>query len=153
MKAQFGPEAVITDDGTLARSAPVDVYATGTLTRATIYVDPNGAVPGTNPVLTDSYGNLKFFTEPGTYDLVMNGGVLTVTVDTPSGGAGGGADNAVVHSQSTPSASWAIPHLMGRIPNVQIYITGAVVIADITSTSSLVTVVFPSAVSGVAVLA
>lgn len=151
MKAQFGPEAVIYDDGTLARSTPVDIFITGTPTRATIYTDYTGTTVGANPVLTDALGNLKFFSEPGTYDMVLNGGILTVTIAEPGGSSG--TDNTLVHTQSTPSASWAIPHLLGRIPNVQIYITGAVVIADITSTPSLVTVVFPSAVSGVAVLA
>jgi hypothetical protein len=150
VKAQFGPEAVIYDDGTLARSVPVDIYVSTTLTHATIYEDSAGAVIGSNPVLTDALGNLQFFTEPGTYDIVLNGGVLTVVVDTPGGSGGGGT--SLVHTQSTPSASWAIPHLLGRIPNVQVYITGAAVIADIAATNSLVSVTFPSAVSGVAVL-
>lgn len=150
MKAQFGPEAVVYDDGTLARSVPVNVYLTGGTTPAVVYANAAGSIPGSNPVLTDSYGNLKFYTEPGTYDLVLNGLALTVTIDV-AGGSGGG-DGTLVYTQSTPSASWNIPHLLGRQPHVQVFIGDKYCITDIEADESSVHITFPVATAGVAVI-
>jgi hypothetical protein len=65
-----------------------------------------------------------------------------------SGGSG------YMHTQSTPSAQWHItfPDL-GRLPAVQIYLTsGEAILTDVVSTSTSVTVTFPSATSGYAVI-
>ena len=137
MKAQFGPEAVVYDDGTLARSAAVHVYLTGTTTPAVIYANASGTVAGSNPVLTDGLGNLKFYADPGTYDLELNGATVTTTIDVP-GGTGGG-DATFVYTQSTPSASWNIPHLLGRVPHVQVFIGGQFCISDIAADDDAVT--------------
>lgn len=84
--------------------------------------------------------------------VVMPPTVVAVPAALPPWIGGGGSSGGFQHNQTTPSASWSIPHSLGRLPNVQIYISGAVVIADVAATASLVTVVFPSATSGVAVL-
>lgn len=65
------------------------------------------------------------------------------------GGAGGGGFQ---HNQLSASASWSINHSLGRIPNVQVYVAGKVVIADVEATSTTVNITFASAQSGVAVL-
>jgi hypothetical protein len=65
-----------------------------------------------------------------------------------SGGTG------YMHTQSTPAAQWFItfPDL-GRLPSVQIYLTsGEAILTDVVSTSTSVTVTFPSATAGYAVI-
>jgi hypothetical protein len=56
------------------------------------------------------------------------------------------------HTQTTPSATWIIPHTLGRLPSVKIYIAGREVGADVEATLSSVTITFPSAISGKAVI-
>jgi hypothetical protein len=65
-----------------------------------------------------------------------------------SGGTG------YMHTQSTPSAQWNItfPDL-GRFPSVDIYLTsGESVLTDFVVTSTSVTITFPSATAGYAVI-
>ena len=59
-----------------------------------------------------------------------------------------------MHTQGTPSAQWYITFPdMGRLPNVQIYlISGEVILTDLVSTSASVTITFPSATAGYAVI-
>lgn len=68
----------------------------------------------------------------------------------PAGAAGDGS--AVVWSQSTPLATWTIPHSLARLPSVAVYIGGELVLAPITSTTTTVTITFPSPQSGFAIL-
>jgi hypothetical protein len=66
--------------------------------------------------------------------------------------SGGGA--GYMHTQGTPAAQWHVtfPEL-GRLPSVQIYLTsGENILTDIVSTSTSVTVTFPSATAGYAVI-
>lgn len=57
------------------------------------------------------------------------------------------------HIQSTPSAGWNIPHTLGRRPNVAVYLdSGEHVEADVTASSSAVSITFPAPVMGSAVL-
>jgi hypothetical protein len=72
----------------------------------------------------------------------------TAALPVSSGGTG------YMHTQSSPAAQWYItfPDL-GRLPNVQIYLTsGEFIITDVLSTSTSVTVTFPSATAGYAVI-
>lgn len=80
----FTPTAILTTSGALApANTPVTVYNTpdgstlGSL--ATIGSDYNDKSGGANPVLTDSYGNLEFFAEPGFYILSFTLGGITTT--------------------------------------------------------------------------
>lgn len=82
---------------------------------------------------------------PSSLESNIAGGIGNIVV-------GGGSGVGIQHDQTTPSASWIIPHNLGRIPNVQIYVGGEVVIADIAATATSVSVTFPSAQTGVAVL-
>ena len=66
--------------------------------------------------------------------------------------AGGSA--GYMHTQSSAAAQWHItfPDL-GRLPNVQIYLTtGEVILIDFVSTSTSVTITFPSPTAGYAVI-
>jgi hypothetical protein len=83
---------------------------------------------------------------PVSMPLSLNG---VVALPVSSGGGAG-----YMHTQSSPSAQWHItfPDL-GRLPSVQIYLTtGEFIITDVLSTSTSVTVTFPSATAGYAVI-
>ncbi len=82
---------------------------------------------------------------PSSLESNVAGGIGNIVVD-------GGSSGGVVYEQTTPSASWNIPHNLGRIPNVQVYVSGQVVIVDIESDATNVFVTFAQAQSGVAVL-
>jgi hypothetical protein len=147
VNSEFGPEAILFSDGTIARSKTVKVYVTGTSTLAALYADIGGTIPLPNPVTTDSQGNLRFFAGPGTYDLELNNFRVTVTL-ADAAGAGAGFD----YTQSSPSAQWVVPHAMGRIPAVDVYIGGKLVGVDVDASITQVVITFPSAQTGVAVL-
>ena len=69
------------------------------------------------------------------------------------GPAGGGASAALVHDQAAPAASWLIPHTFGRLPAVALYGTdGALFGADVTATTSAVTVTLSVPTAGKAIL-
>ena len=95
---------------------------------------------GANPILAAPYGSA----------------VLLPALQTgPQGrpGVGGGSSAAVVVPQATPSASWAIPHPFGRLPSVTVYdASGSELIADISATPTMVSVVFAKPTAGSAVL-
>src|ERR1700693_6001495 len=59
---------------------------------ATIYSDPNGLVPITQPILTDGFGHYDFYVLPGTYTVMiaLNGVVQQVYPDQSIGVSGGG---------------------------------------------------------------
>lgn len=69
--AGFGPEAILSLDGSPLTSVEVSVYEDGTNTLATLYSSSVGGAQA-NPVSTDSYGNLVFWLEGGDYELEYN---------------------------------------------------------------------------------
>jgi hypothetical protein len=83
---QYGPTAILDAAGQPVANQPVTVYvgtttgSSGTL--ATLYQGYNSTTTVSNPVSTDSYGNLTFFAQPGQYTLYVNinGIVTTYTV-------------------------------------------------------------------------
>jgi hypothetical protein len=75
-----------------------------------------------------------------------------VTVTT--GGGGGGGDIAYVHEQTTPLATWTIPHSFNRPPLVSIIDTdGKVIFTDVEhSTGTSVVLTFSVPKTGKAIL-
>ncbi len=79
----YGPETILDQTGALATGISVEVYQHGTSTPAQLYQPSTSGniqtlpVPlasanySTNPVLTDSLGNLVFWAAPGVYDLAF----------------------------------------------------------------------------------
>lgn len=58
-----------------------------------------------------------------------------------------------VHNQSTPASTWIIGHNMGRNPDVAVYDElGEMILVDVSSTTTTVTVTFSSPKAGQAVL-
>lgn len=114
----YGPEQFQFESGAPARNISVAVFLTGTTVEATLFFDKNGLITAPNPMITDQYGSLMFFTEVGTYDLVAAGVVTTVVVDqavTPEG-----SDFAFAYTQVNASARWPesgyINHQLGFNP-------------------------------------
>lgn len=71
----------------------------------------------------------------------------------PPGPAGSGSGTYVVHTQTSPAATWPITHNLGRYPSVSVVVGGELVDADIEySDLNVVAVVFASPVAGAAVL-
>jgi hypothetical protein len=103
----YGPEAVLGQTGTPATSTSVNVYLKGTTTPASLFTDQTGTVSASNPVATDSYGNLAFFATPGAYDLAFTiGGVATtLTVRVDPWPTDVGFNERVVTGTDTASAS------------------------------------------------
>lgn len=71
--------------------------------------------------------------------------------DLEAAGPGGGG-TGIEYTQSTPLASWLVPHTFGRLPNVAVYIAGEEVDADVTATTTQAVIAFASPAAGVAVL-
>lgn len=148
MLVPFGPEGVVYSDGTIARARPINVYVSGTNTLASLWRDLAGLQVETNPVYTDAQGNLRFFANAGAYDLEAQGFRVTITLIDESSVGG-----AMEWNQTSPSAQWTIPHTLGRVPAVEVYVGGKLVGVDVDADASNVIVTFPSPQSGVAVLA
>lgn len=79
--------------------------------------------------------------------------VLSVFVG-PKGDKGdAGAPSGQVVEVAGPSASWTIPHALGRAPAVQVQLSsGEVVLAHVTATAEVVNVTFAQPQSGRVIL-
>lgn len=63
---------------------------------ATIYSDPDGLVPITQPILTDGFGHYDFYVLPGTYSVVVAlGGIIQQVYPDQSIGVSGGGGGTV----------------------------------------------------------
>ena len=61
----------------------------------------------------------------------------------PQGAAGAGS--APLRLDASLAATWILPHPLGRVPTVQVYLsTGEAVLTDVSATTSQITVTFPS---------
>jgi hypothetical protein len=78
--------------------------------------------------------------------------VVAIPATLPPWVGGGGASGGFQHNQASASSAWSIPHSLGRIPGVDVYVAGEQVEADVDATSSLVVITFPTPYSGVAIL-
>lgn len=83
-----------------------------------------------------------------------DGEVLGVVDGMPTWIPGGEAsDNALVHVQASPSASWIFGHPLGRVPNITVYDTSNVEIeCDITADATTVNISADAPFAGTAVL-
>lgn len=88
-----------------------------------------------------------------TYDADTDS-IISVDTSPPGTGEPGPApDYAHVHEQSTPAATWTIPHTFGRLPVVATYLTtGEVVDTDLDADTTQVVLTFPAPTAGWAVL-
>jgi len=74
-------------------------------------------------------------------------------IDNIDPSAPGAGDLGIDHIQSTPLATWTIPHELTRRPNVSIYSTsGEEVEADVSASLTQVSISFPAPFAGSAVL-
>jgi hypothetical protein len=112
-------------NGQIAAGQPIEVRLRGSATKPPLFVDPDGLVPKTNPVLTDSVGNLSFYIAPGSYDFAVFG--ITVPFDVEDGALA----PSYVHVQTIPNQTWTIIHNLGFNPNVSVVIGGEEVLTDV----------------------
>lgn len=108
----YGPESVQFQSGGPARFTAVNVFLPGTTTYVQLYADSQGLVTAANPVGTDQYGDVTFFCEEGTYDLVVDDQRVAISV----GGSPDLTPLHYTHLQSSASTVWTIPHHMGYEP-------------------------------------
>lgn len=73
----------------------------------------------------------------------------------PPGPAGppGPTGGAVVHQQTTPAATWTVPHTLGRLPLVQLVVGGQVVLTDLDVTTTQAVATWPQPTTGSMILA
>ena len=57
---------------------PVNVYAVGTTTPASLYTDYTNGTAAANPVTTDAAGSFTFFAAAGDLDVVYQAGDTTI---------------------------------------------------------------------------
>ena len=79
--ASFGPEAVVYDDGTLARNAELSVVIVGTDTLIPLYASADGSIALPNPVSTDGDGNLFFYADDGEYEIMFGGSRVSIATN------------------------------------------------------------------------
>jgi hypothetical protein len=119
----YGPERLQYASGGPVSFLPVYVMIRDTSTLAVLYGDPSGSTTVANPVWTDQYGELTFFTELGDYDLWANDQVIAqITLDEAVPGNGQVTPRELVtatrytHTQNIASAVWTIDHTLGYKP-------------------------------------
>lgn len=83
----YGPEVITWLTGGIGRNLLCTVYLRGTTTKALLYIDENGFSGIENPISSDQYGRITFYTELGEYDLVIAGVSTPIEITVPSGGA------------------------------------------------------------------
>jgi hypothetical protein len=67
----------------------------------------------------------------------------------PQGAAGAGA--APLRLDAALAATWILPHPLGRVPTVQLYLaSGETVLSDVSASTTQITVTFPSPQQGFA---
>ncbi len=65
----------------------------------------------------------------------------------PQGAAGSGS--APLRINASLASTWTLPHSLGRVPTVQVYLTtGEQVLTDVQATTTQITVTFPSPQAG-----
>lgn len=129
--AVFGPEAVMQRNGSAARGVPVQIVERGTQTPVVLYSDSAGLLPVANPITTDEFGNLFFYSAPGDYDIYLNSSRIPIVVS--AAGSGGGT---YTHVQTIPNSVWTIVHNLGFKPNITVEVGGEIVFADISHSSN-----------------
>lgn len=127
-------------------SCTVDVYFTGTTTRATIYSDLD-STPLQNPFTAAANGSIQFYAQPGTfYDIVTSGAGMptpfTYSYVTTSGPGGSGG---ILSSPSSPQTITG--QMLALTTSAPLMVQGATLLTE-TSTKSLNNVKFADRFAG-----
>ena len=148
---KFGPIALVYPDGSPVAAEAIAVIGRESGSPATLFANLAGTVPLPNPVETDALGMLQFYAEEGAYDIqVLESGFTMTAVVYPPDAL---VEFGEVKVQAAPSSSWNFPHGLGRLPTVALYLaSGEEVEADITASTTEVSVVWPEPVAGKMVL-
>ena len=114
-------------NGQIARNQPISVVYRGTSSLVPLFTGLSGPSPVSNPVTTDSLGNVAFYAEAGIYDFLALGARIPFDVQND----GGGSDSFSEYLQSSPAATWSVPNPIGRTPQVSVIVDGEIVLADV----------------------
>lgn len=111
----------------------------------------------TAAVVTQAVATATITTGRGTSAAVLTQDRAVATVAAVQGPAGPpgppGIAAALVVAQTSPSASWVIPHALGRRPLVQVCDpSGEVVFPDVIAGAATVSVIFAAAATGSIIL-
>lgn len=113
----WGPEAILySTNGDPARSVPMEVREIVTGNLATLYADADRVSTVANPVKTDSFGNLAFYIDPGTYLVSIVGAAQQFKIVVSGEGSGSGGDDTFEFVQSIPQSVWTVSHNLGYRP-------------------------------------
>jgi hypothetical protein len=98
-------------DGSLALNVPISILMPDGTTPAVVYGDTGQ--PLSNPVTTDSRGDLTFLAAEGEYLLLppWGGQAVRVRLAAPAG-------PAFTYTQVPPATTWTVPHGLGRHPEL-----------------------------------
>ena len=136
--------------GRVAAETPVSIVFRGTSTLAPIFGSKLGTDSLPNPLTTDVLGNIDYYIEVGSYDYLIN--TIRQPFDVEETGGGGDSDVFVEWIQSTPSASWMVPHAIPRTPQVGVIVDGELVLADVEYGVGYVAVTLGSPMTGKVIL-
>lgn len=115
---QWGPESIQYPGRIPAVLASVEVRKAVDGTLAILYTDKTKSVTAANPLVTDVFGNLKFFADPDEYNIVIGGATFAITLAShPKEPGGAGFQISYAHTQSTPATVWTVQHNLGRRPS------------------------------------
>jgi hypothetical protein len=113
----WGPEAILySTNGDPARLVPMEVREIVTGNLATLYADAERVSAVANPTKTDSFGNLAFYVDPGTYLVSIVGANQQFKIVVPAQGSGSGSGN-FEFVQDIPQSVWTVQHNLGYRPN------------------------------------
>ena len=76
---QFGPDAILGQNGAPFASGSVSVFLSDGVSIATLYTSSTKGASLSNPITTDSYGNATFWADPGVYVLSFTVGGINTT--------------------------------------------------------------------------
>lgn len=113
----WGPEAILySTNGDPARLVPMEVREIVTGNLATLYADADRVSTVANPTKTDSFGNLAFYVDPGTYLVSIVGANQQFKIVVPAQGSGSSGGN-FEFVQDIPQSVWTVQHNLGYRPN------------------------------------
>lgn len=128
---------------------PVTVLHRGGNQPAILFADQAGTTPVDNPLNTDDFGMVSFWTAPGDYSITLAGDTFEVWVsDSHTEPVWPGI---WIHTQTTPATVWTIEHHFGVQPQVEVLVGGQVVYATVAHPDDETTTIsFGAATAGVA---
>jgi hypothetical protein len=104
-----------------------------------LFTDAAGTIPAANPLTASGMGVIQFYAAPGHYMAELAGNLFYVPID-PSYTAPVWED-LWVHTQSVASAVWTVEHHFGTEPEVDVIVSAAELVAEVSHPDNETTVI------------